>query len=210
MRPTPLRLALAFVSVLVLSARAADDAGFKPLVRGSDPAQFELVVITPATLQIDNGQVAVSGMPNGYFATKDSYRNYVLKFDWMYERPESLASEAEFTGNSGLLVHIEPPHKVWPKCIEVQLQNKDAGNIFAIQGAKFQGKKDADAQKKAIKPVGQWNQEEVTCKDGEIVCKINGIEVARGTGATPDHGQIGFQSEGKPIKFRNMMIKPLD
>ncbi len=87
--------------------------------------------------------------------------------------------------------------------------NRDAGNIFAL-GGKFQGKKDADAQKKAIKPVGQWNQEEVTCRDGTIVCKINGIEVARGTGAQPDQGQIGWQSEGSPIRFRNLRIKTLD
>ena len=44
----------------------------------------------------------------------------------------------------------------------------------------------------------------------QIVCKVNGVEVAKGTGAAPDHGTIGWQSEGKPIKFRNMMIKPLD
>jgi hypothetical protein len=210
MRPTPLRLALAIVTVLTFSARAADDEGFQPVVIGADASQFELVGIKPSTIEIKDGLISVSGMPNGYFATKKPYKNYVLKFDWMYERPEGLASDAAFNGNSGLLVHIEEPHKVWPKCIEVQLQNKDAGNIFAINGSKFSGKKDADAQKKAIKPVGEWNQEEVTCKDGEIVCKINGVEVAKGTGAAPDHGTIGWQSEGKPIKFRNMMIKPLD
>jgi 3-keto-disaccharide hydrolase len=210
MRTPHLRFALLSVSVLVLSARAADDTGFRPLVEGSDASQFELVAIGPASLQINDGVIAVSGKPNGYFATKASYRNYVLKFDWMYERPYGLASDADFDGNSGLLLHIEPPHKVWPKCIEAQLQNKDAGNTFAINGAKFMGKKDSAAQKTAIKPVGQWNQEEVTCQNGEIVCKINGIEVARGTGASPDHGQIGWQSEGRPIKFRNLMLKPMD
>ena len=103
MRATPLRLTLAFVTVLVLSARAADDAGFRPLVRGADPAQFELVGIGPTTLQINDGVVSVSGKPNGYFVTKDAYKNYVLRFDWMYERPQSLASDAEFNGNSGLI-----------------------------------------------------------------------------------------------------------
>jgi hypothetical protein len=82
-------------------------------------------------------------------------------------------------------------------------------NVFAFAG-KFQGKKDLAAQRKAIKPVGEWNEEEVTCKDGSIACKINGIEVARGTGADPDRGQIGWQSEGRPIRLRNLMIKKLD
>jgi hypothetical protein len=94
-------------------------------------------------------------------------------------------------------------------CIEAQLANSDAGNTFAIFGAKFRGKKDAAAQKKAIKPVGEWNVEEVTCRGDQITCKINGVEVATGTGAMPDGGRIGWQSEGSPIQFRNIQIKKL-
>lgn len=196
---------------LPIAVHSAADDGFLPLVEGTSLAQFDLVSIGPDTMRIEeNGTVLISGKPNGYFATKKEYRNYVLRFDWMYERPAGLASDESFDGNSGLLVHIEGPHKVWPKCIEVQLANKDAGHIFAINGAKFQGHKDAAAQKRAIKPVGQWNEEEVTCQDGKISCKINGIEVDQGTGASPDHGFIGWQSEGRPIRFRNLKIKPLD
>lgn len=210
MRPHLFRIAALGLLALGLPA-LADDEGFQPLVKGTDASQFELVGITPEALKISaDGEIIVSGKPNGYFATRRDYHNYVLKFEWMYERPAGLNDDAKFDGNSGLLVHLEPPHKVWPKCIEVQLFNKDAGNTFAINGSKFQGKKDPAAQKQAIKPVGQWNQEEVTCQNGSIVCKINGIEVAKGTGATPDHGFIGLQSEGRPIHFRGMMIKSMD
>jgi hypothetical protein len=205
----PWMAAAALAALLNLSARAADE-GFVPLVKGEDPTQFALVGIGPETLKIVDGEIRVSGKPNGYFATKSTYHNYVLKFDWMYERPDDLVSDARFRGNSGLLIHVQEPHKVWPKSIEVQLANADAGHIFAIFGSKFQGKKDAEAQKKAIKPVGQWNQEEVTCQDGKVTCKINGIEVDRGEGASPDSGFIGWQSEGGRIRFRNLAIKKLD
>ena len=67
-----------------------------------------------------------------------------------------------------------------------------------------------EIQKQAIKPVGQWNLEEVTCQGGTIVCKINGVEVSRGTGCTIESGPIGWQSEGAPIRLRNVMIKPRD
>lgn len=207
MRRTVLTLA-ALAITAVLSAPAADDEGFTPLVNGDDLKQFDLVGFGPETIKIVDGEVHISGKPNGYFATKESYSDYVLRFEWMYERPADLKSDAEFNGNSGLLVHIQGEHKVWPKCVEVQLQNKNAGHTFAINGAKFQGKTDAAAQKKAIKPVGEWNAEEVTSKDGEITVKINGTEVCRGSGAMPDSGTIGWQSEGRPIRFRNLMIKP--
>jgi Domain of Unknown Function (DUF1080) len=208
MRPLS-RLSLAFLAVLgfVVQATAAD---FVPLVKGDDVKALELVKIGPDTLQIANGEIRISGKPNGYFATKDSYKNYDLKFEWMYERPDGLESDAKFRGNSGLLIHIQMPHEVWPKCVELQLQNANAGVIIPLKGTKCEKTIDKEAQKQAIKPVGQWNLEEVTCQGGTIVCKINGVEVSRGTGCTIESGPIGWQSEGAPIRLRNVMIKPRD
>ncbi len=60
------------------------------------------------------------------------------------------------------------------------------------------------------KSVGEWNHEEVTCRDGAISCEINGSLVDKGTGAMPDHGPIGWQSEGGKIRFRNLMLQELD
>jgi hypothetical protein len=208
-----MRVRVLFAMVAVLATfpgRPTIGQEFQPLVKGDDPSQFALVKIGPETITIHDGEVRLSGKPNGYFATKASFKNYVLRFDWMYERPEGLKADASFRGNSGLLLHIGEPHKVWPAAIEVQLMNADAGNTFGIPPAKFQGKKDAEAQKKAIKPVGQWNAVEVVCKEGAIVATINGVEVARGTGANPDQGPIGWQSEGAAIRFRNLAIQPLN
>lgn len=204
---------IAFAAIVVIigvTGVRGEEKAFVPLFSGTAPEQFELVGIGTDALTISGGELELSGKPNGYFATKGTYKNYVLQFDWKYDRPEGLVSDDKFPGNSGLLIHITGKHKVWPKCTEVQLANSDAGNIFAIQGAKFHGKKDAAAQKKAIKPVGEWNAEEVTCRDGAITCKINGIEVATGTGADPDQGAIGWQSEGTKIRLRNVRIKVLD
>jgi hypothetical protein len=187
---------------------AAED--FVPLVKGDDAKALELVGIVSDTLKISDGEIRISGKPNGYFATKESYKNYDLKFEWMYERPGDLESDAKFRGNSGLLIHIQMPHKVWPKCVEVQLLNAQAGAILPLGGTKCERTLDKAAQKQAIKPVGQWNLEEVTCQGGTIVCKINGIEVSRGTGCTIESGPIGWQSEGAPIRLRNLMIKSLD
>lgn len=191
-------------------AVAGDGDGFTPLVVGGDIHQFELVDIGEKTMTIDDGEIRLSGAPNGYFATKKPYKNYVLRFEWKYDRPDGYRPGSPYRGNSGVLVHIAAPHKVWPKCVEVQLAYAEAGHIFAINGAKFQGKTDRAALKRSIKPVGEWNTEEIICKGGEMTCRINGEEIARGTGATPDEGTIGWQSEGGVIRFRKMQIKTLD
>ncbi len=201
---------LRFFCVLLLGLPIASAGEFTNLVQGDDPHQFELIGISPEHMAIKDGEVTLTGRPNGYFATKTPYRNYLLEFEWRYDRPADLGSDAAFHGNSGLLIHIEKPHKIWPKSIEAQLFHPDAGHVFAIRGARFQGSKNAEAQKRAVKPVGQWNQQKVLCRDGSIVCEINGVEVSRGTGAEPDRGVIGWQSEGNPIHFRNIKIKVID
>jgi hypothetical protein len=217
MRTTTFRAALALVTILTLTSRPAladEEEGFKPLVEGTDIKQFDLAAIDGDTMSIKDGVVYITGRPNGYFATKDEYKNYILRFDWMYERPEDLESEEAFRGNSGVLLHIVGEHKVWPQCIEAQLQNRDAGRVFAINGSEFEGEiEPADrqsAQREAIKAVGEWNEMEIVCENGEITSKINGKLIDKGKGAEPPQGQIGFQSEGAPIQFRNMRIKSLD
>ncbi len=207
-RPT----CLAWVCGVVVLAAApgrADETEFRPLVVGDDPGQFLLVGIGPETVSIRDGEVRLTGTPDGYFATRKAHHNYVLRFEWMYERPQGLKSDAGFLGNSGLLLHIRE-HRVWPASVEVQLLNADAGNTFALAPARFRGTKDATAQARAVKPVGQWNAQEVTCRDGAVVVRINGVEVARGRGAEPDRGPIGWQSQGAPIRFRALAIQELN
>ena len=203
---------LLFATLLqaALGFPAVTDDEFEPLVSGSEASQFELVGIGRETIHVIDGEVHVSGKPEGYFATKREYKNYVLKFEWRYERPESLKSDADFQSNSGLLLHIQGDLKVWPKSVEFQLANHEVGQIYPIDGAKFDGKWDAEAARKATKPVGEWNSEEVTSQDGELTCTLNGVVVTRGKGASPASGRIGWQSEGVPIRFRKLMIKVLD
>lgn len=198
------------VAIQVPNSQSAEE-GFVKLFNGKDMTGF---LFEPAALKdvirVEDGVIIVPGKPNGYFYTEKSYRNYVLRFDWRYKRPADLppGQDEKFAGNSGCLVHIQPPHRVWPRCVEVQGMNRDHGNIFAIGGAKGKFKKYADAQKKAIKPVGEWNTTEITSKDGHLSSKVNGILVSEGEGELKE-GPIGWQSEGAEIHFRNIEIKVL-
>lgn len=199
-------LPILIASVLLVTPKD-DDASY--VLTSDDISQLDLVGITKETITIKDKEIRLSGKPNGYFATKKSYKNYVMKFEWMYEKPEGYKDGKAFGGNSGVLIHLAPPDKVWPKCSEAQLAYAEAGHVFAINGAKFDGKTDREALKKAIKPVGQWNEMEIECKDGAITCTVNGLKVASGTGADPAEGRVGFQSEGSPIRFRYLRVKDL-
>src|SRR5262249_29521592 len=135
------------------------------------------------TFTIKEGTIIVSGNPHGYIVTEKPYKNYVIRYDWRYKRPDGLKDEEKFDGNSGLLVHIQGIGKgTWPPCVEVQGMNRDHGMIFVIGGAKAKGsyKFDRAALQKARNKVGEWNTTEVIRKNGEITSKVNGTQVATG------------------------------
>jgi 3-keto-disaccharide hydrolase len=205
-------LFLLAAAVVWLGPSRAGEGDFKALFNGKnfDGWKFELGKADPAkTFKVEEGVIVVSGHPNGYFYTDKSYKNYIIRFDWRYKRPEGLKDDEKFGGNSGLLVHIQEPHKVWPKCVEVQGMNKEHARIFAIGGAKGQFTFDAKALKAARKPVGEWNTTEAIVKDGTITSKVNGKQISTGKGELTE-GPLGFQSEGAEIHFKNIKIKVLD
>lgn len=163
-----------------------------------------------ATWSVSDGVIHCNGQPIGYIHTDGEFGNYVIRYDWRYVRPPDLKNDRDFQGNSGCLVHIQPPHKVWPKCVEVQGKNIDHGELLKIPRT-LEGTTEYDraARDRAVKPVGQWNTTEITCAaDGSITAKINGVPVSHGK-TVLTRGQIGFQSEGAAIEFRNIELKPV-
>jgi hypothetical protein len=111
------------------------------------------------------------------------------------------------------LVHIQEPHKVWPKSVEPQGRYKDHGKIFYPGFGKEDKKEDTfdeKAQKKALKASYEWNTTEVTVRpDGAISVNLNGTPVSTCKTALTS-GMIGFQSEGSRISFKDIKIKMLD
>jgi len=194
---------------------AADDDGFVSLFNGNDLSGWKTFVGGKAnpdkTFFVKEGAIVVSGSPGGYFYTDKSFKNYVLRFDWRFKRQENLVDDEKFLGNSGLLVHIQPPQKVWPRSIEVQGMNKNHGMLLTVSGAKQVGKFTFNgiALKKARKPVGEWNTTEVTTQDGKITAKVNGTPISSGKGDLTE-GPFGFQSEGAELYFKNIKIKVLE
>ena len=166
-----------------------------------------------------DGSLTCGGQPFGYLATKESYKNFKLSVEWCW--PQGTAPT-----NSGIFLKIteQPTGAFLPKSVEVQLQHKNAGDIWAFYGrtitdfsnrfasaenpdiGTFMGvRKTLDAEKEP----GQWNAMEILCVDGLIVVVVNGKIVNWTTGAEALEGRVGFQSEGGPIGFRNAVLTVL-
>jgi hypothetical protein len=195
-------------------AGAGDKGSFKPIFNGKDLTGWKVFLkdekADPAkTIIVKDGEIQVSGDPYGYFYTEKPYKNFVIRYSWTYPKNQP----DKTTMNSGLLLHIQEPHKIWPKSVEPQGRYMDHGKLFFIgfgKDAKTEQKFDDKAQKEALKASDEWNTTEVTARgDGSIEVRINGKLINTGKSELTS-GPIGFQSEGARIHFKDILIKPLD
>ena len=167
-----------------------------------------------------NGRVLrCTGEPFGYLATKESYKSFKLSVGWRWP-------EGKEPTNSGIFLKItdQPKDSFLPKTIEVQLQHKNAGDMWAFHGRALTDTADriinrespAIGKMSGVKKIldrenepGQWNTMDILCNDQLIVVVVNGRIVNWTIGAEPIAGRVGFQSEGGPIEFRGAVITPL-
>ncbi|MCS6861932.1 MAG: DUF1080 domain-containing protein [Abditibacteriales bacterium] len=198
-----------FGAITARSDGDTSEVGFVPIFNGKDFTGIKFFNVTESTYTIRDGVLMCSGKPNGYWYTEKSYKNYILRFEWRYKRPEGLQNDADFRGNSGYLIHITGEHRLWPKCLEVQGMNRDAGIFLPLGGVKINHHRDDAAKRAAIRPVGEWNEMEILSLNGTIISRINGQVIAFGTDCDVRSGPIGFQSEGAEIHWRNVRIKEL-
>ncbi|GAB4458484.1 MAG: DUF1080 domain-containing protein [Armatimonadaceae bacterium] len=173
------------------------------------------------TVQKD-GVIKVTGKEFGYFATVNDYAYYHLTFDVRWGDKKYPPRE-KAVRDSGVLVHMIGPDKVWPQSFECQVQENDFGDIFHIGGissmvnSKRQNGRVVRSQS-FEKPHGEWNTVECIVNgdavtnivNGQVVNVATGITRAKnGEGGRLNYGKIAFQSEGAEVYYRNIVIRPL-
>jgi hypothetical protein len=165
--------------------------------------------------QLDtDGVLVCKGLPKGYLYTEKEYTDVVMSFEWRWPPGKE-------PGNGGLLLRTTGEHKIWPKSLEVQLNNNAAGDFWGLAGYALQGPKErmktidhevygrltnVKHLKAMEKPAGQWNRCDVTLKDGEVSVRINGVPVNRARQCEVEAGKIVLTAEGDAIHFRNIRI----
>lgn len=189
-----------------------DLTGWKVVSRGNGDS----------TWSVTNGVIHCTGRPTGYLRTEKNYRDYKLTVEWRFVR---VAPKAD---NTGVLVHMQLPDVVWPKCIQYQGKDQNQGDLIFMSGADSKEHAAFMADAKAAgrqgitpespmpkrgpsseKPVGEWNLCEMTCDGDAIQCWVNGKLLNATTGCNISEGAIGFQSEGGEFEVRRVTIEPL-
>jgi hypothetical protein len=158
------------------------------------------------TWSAKDGVMVNSGKPAGYIRTTDEYANYVLRLQFRH-----LAK-----GNSGVLLRMVGKDKVWPRSIEAQGQYGHVGDIWNIGKFPMQtdpkrtkGRRTVKIKDSNEKPIGQWNQYEITFDGGDLEIKVNDLIQNTASECWETPGKIGIQSEGARMEYRNLVLIPI-
>jgi hypothetical protein len=199
----------------VLSPEEAK-AGFEVLFDGTNLDKW---VGAKSGYLLDNGSMMVD--PNahdgGNLYTKDEYANFNYRFEFQ------LTPGA----NNGLGIRSPLEGDAAYVGMELQILDSEAdiykdlkpyqyhGSIYGVMAAK----------RGYLKPVGEWNQQEVIAKGTKIKVILNGQvildadikdSIKNGTADKQNHpglsrtkGHIGFLGHGDVLRFRNIRVKKL-
>jgi len=164
-----------------------------------------------------DGVLACRGKPKGYIATQKDYTDFTLRLEWRWPKGKP--------GSGGVLVRMTGPDKIWPKCLEAQINAGSAGDFWGLDGYELSGPagrskslthpqfgKLTNVQKAASveKPAGEWNRYEIVAKGDTVVLTINGQEVNRATRCDVVPGKILLTAEGDEYFFRNVELIPAE
>lgn len=180
------------------------------------------------------GELHCTGSPLGVLRTRDSYRNFELMLEWMHLEPGGNSGVFIWTTPDSLdrLARTRKPGL--PDGIEIQIldhgyrerflqrnpQRPDDwftthGDVFPVRVKLLpfpptspNGTRSFPREERS-RGHGQWNHYYIRAINGEVRLWVNGREVSGGSGADPDSGYICLESEGAPIRFRNVRLRVL-
>ena len=154
---------------------------------------------------IVDGVLIYDSKEQAYLRTKDEFENYKMHVEWRWATKDE-------KGNSGVLVHIQKPDSVWPKCMQVQLKKDNAGDLLAMSDAECEqtiGKPKETGAKFSPsneKPGIEWNNCDIVCAGDSVKIYVNGLLQNIGTKMNIKSGAAALQLESRPIMFRNVYL----
>lgn len=156
----------------------------------------------------EGSELICTGTPKGYIYSTQPFGNFTLRGEYRFERQTPNSEPDSPSPNTGFMLAIQEPHKVWPASLEVQGKHSEMGMIKSNGGVPDLVVEDhPDAREVARLPVGDWNSVEIVMQDGAVTALLNGMQVAVSEPGEVRDGFIGLQSEGFEVRFRNLRVR---
>jgi len=181
------------------------EAGFR-LLKLSD---FDRFPADANTWSERDGLLICSGNPKGYAYSREDFSNFTLRCEYRFVSPAQPPDlEAANKFNTGFMIHIQEPHKVWPASLEVQGRFDEMAAIKSNGGVPPLTIQDDQEAREGVRiPVGQWNAIEIISHNGALTAILNGLPVCSSMAGELKSGRLGLQSEGFEVEFKHLRVK---
>ncbi len=191
-----------------------DDDGFNSVFNGRD---FTGWAGPLENYEIKDGAIICKPHKGGTIYTKEEYGDFVARFE--FKLPPG--------GNNGLAIrHPGRGNPAYDGMCELQVLDNTAARWSKLDPRQYHGCAYGmvAAHRGYLRPVGQWNFQQVTVKGSTIKVELNGTiildtdlsKVTKYMGNSPHPGKdrkkghFGFAGHSDPVQFRNIRIKPLE
>ena len=195
-------------------AEAAPEEGFVSVFNGID-----LTGWTGDTdgYGVENGSLVCLKEGGGNLYIDKEYSNFELRFDF----------KLEAGGNNGLGIRAEQGKDAAYYGMELQILDNTADVYAELEPWQYHGSiyGVVAAERGHLKPLGEWNSQEVIADGSRITITLNGVTIvdadiqeAGGAGTVDEKehpglfnesGYIGFLGHGHRVEFKNIRIKEL-
>jgi hypothetical protein len=179
--------------------------GFVTLFNGVDLKGW--VGDTDGYKAVDGVLICQAGKDKGgKIYTAKEYADFIFQFEFKLTAGANngVGIRAPLTGN---------PSK---NAFEIQILDDSAKKYAKIKPTQFHGSiyKRAAAKRGHLKPVGQWNRQEIRAEKNLITVILNGVKIVDRADVArfkkPSKGHICFLGHGSQVEFRNIRIKDLN
>ncbi len=197
------------------AAIVADEPGFKTLFDGKTMEGWQGDV---GGYEAKGGELHCKPGAGGKLLTKEEFGDFDLKFEFRLTAGANngLGIRAPVDGDAAFngmeLQILDDGHEKYAKLEPYQYH----GSIYGVVASK----------RGALKPVGEWNEQEVIAQGTKIKVILNGTTIVDADiaewrdgkatidkrdhpGLKRDRGHIGFLGHGDELWFRNIRVKPL-
>ncbi|MBC8868772.1 MAG: DUF1080 domain-containing protein [Planctomycetes bacterium] len=187
--------------------------GFQPIFNGSDLTGWTGAV---ENYEVRDGSIVCQPGKGGVLFTEEQYEDFVVRLE--FKLPPG--------GNNGLAIRYPGEGRAsYDGMTELQVIDDTAEKYAKLDPRQFHGSiyGMVPAHRGYLRPVGQWNYQEVTVRGSTITVELNGTvivdadvsQITEYMGDRPHPGKdrtsghFGFAGHRDPVMFRNIAIKRL-
>ena len=125
--------------------------------------------------------------------TEKTYGNFILRFEF----------KLAHGGNNGIAIRAPTDGRISRTGMEIQVLDDSAEKYKTLKDYQYHGSVYGlvPARRGHLKPVGEWNQQEILCQGRHIKVTLNGAVIVDAN--LDDLGQVGLDGHEHPGRYRN-------